>query len=89
MIADNEQVLLCNKITKHRFFEMLPIESLIRCIGAEHANVYSITLFACCRQKYIVGDFAKFFAKDSQEYKDFSEMGENTQIHTDWKNNFK
>lgn len=49
MIADNEQVLLCNKITKHRFFEMLPIESLIRCIGAEHANVYSITLFACCR----------------------------------------
>ena len=89
MIANNEQVLLCNKITKHRFFEMLPIESLIRCIGAEHANVYSITLFACCRQKYIVEDFAKFFTKDDPEYKKFSEMGENTAIHDNWKEEFK
>ena len=31
---------------------MLPIEKLIRCVCAEHANVYALTLFACCRQKF-------------------------------------
>ena len=89
MIADNEQVLLCNKITAHRFYEMLPIESLIRCIGAEHSNVYSITLFACCRQKYEVKDFAKNFAKDSKEYQDFSAMGQDKDVLDKWIKDFK
>ena len=89
MIADNEQVLLCNKITAHRFYEMLPIESLIRCIGAEHANVYSITLFACCRQKYEVKEFAKHFAKDSKEYHDFSKIGQDSKDYDAWIEEFK
>lgn len=89
MIADNEQVLLCNKITAHRFYEMLPIESLIRCIGAEHANVYSITLFACCRQKYEVKEFAKHFAKDSKEYQDFSKIGQESKDYDTWIEEFK
>ena len=89
MIADNEQVLLCNKITKHRFYEMLPIESLIRCIGAEHANVYSITLFACCRQKYNVEKYANQFTKDSKAYQVFSTMGEDREVYDKWVKGFK
>ena len=49
MIVNNEQVLLCNKITDKRFYQILPIQSIICSIAAEQDNLYSITAFACCR----------------------------------------
>ena len=64
MIHNNDQVLLCNKITKNRWYEMVPIEQIIRCIGAEQDNLYAITLFACCRQKYDPA-LCKAYAKGS------------------------
>ena len=64
MIHNNDQVLLCNKLTKNRWYEMVPIEQIIRCIGAEQDNLYAITLFACCRQKYDPA-LCKAYAKGS------------------------
>ena len=34
-------------------------------------------------------EFAKFFTKKSPEFEEFSKMGGNTQIHTDWIKDFK
>ena len=67
MIVDNEQVVLCNKITDKRFYQIFPIQSLICSIAAEMDNLYSITAFACCRQKFIAKDFYKFFKSDCDE----------------------
>ena len=67
MIVDNEQVVLCNKITDKRFYQIFPIQSLICSIAAEMDNLYSITAFACCRQKFIAKDFYKFFKSDGDE----------------------
>ena len=51
-IAQNEQVIVCNEIADNNFYELLPAERLLQTIAAKHSNLYCITLWNCCRDKF-------------------------------------
>ena len=53
MIANNEQVLLCNRFDdKAKFYAFFKVETMLRNLAQKYANVYIVTLFACCRQRF-------------------------------------
>ena len=65
-IVKNEQVIVCNELADNNFYELLPAERLLKTIAAKHANVYFITLWNCCRDKFNPNEFLKNHRKDHE-----------------------
>ena len=71
MIHNNMQVLLCNELDpKTKFYKLFPVEELLRDLAAKYRNVYIVTLFACCRQKFDLELCCLFDQSEVQEHKD-------------------
>ena len=46
-------MLLCNKLNKKTgFYQFYQAEASIRALASSYRNIYVVSLFACCRQKY-------------------------------------
>ena len=65
-IVNNEQAIVCNELADNNCFELLPAERLLKTIAAKHANVYFITLWNCCRDKFDPIKFLKNHRRDDE-----------------------
>ena len=55
MIQDGRQVILLNQFDKSKgFYKILGVEEDMRKKAAQFSNAYLITIFACCREIFLV-----------------------------------
>ena len=53
VMKDGQQELVLNEFDKRsEFYKLCPIERLLRNEPFKRSNVYTIGVFACCRQNY-------------------------------------